>query len=91
MAYTPRYSKRFAKAFKVVSAADRKRIAKAIEKLAADPFPEGKSVKRLQGPKDEFYRLRVGDWRIIYDVSGEDLDILDLVPRGELEKAVKRL
>ena len=91
MAYTPRYSKRFAKAFKAVSAADRKRIAKAIEKLAADPFPEGKSVKRLQGPKDEFYRLRVGDWRIIYDVSGEDLDILDLVPRGELEKAVKRL
>ena len=91
MAYTPRYSKRFAKAFKAVSVADRKRIAKAIEKLAADPFPEGKSVKRLRGPKDEFYRLRVGDWRILYDVSSENLDILDLVPRGELEKAIKRL
>ena len=91
MAYTLRYSKRFAKAFKAVSAADRKRIAKTIEKLAADPFHEGKSVKRLRGPKDEFYRLRVGDWRILYDVSGEDLDILDLVPRGEPEKAVKRL
>ena len=91
MAYTLRYSKRFAKAFKAISAADRKRIAKAMGKLATDPFPEGKSVKRLQGPKDEFFRLRVGDYRILYDVSGGNLDILDLVPRGELEKAVKRL
>ncbi len=91
MAYTLRYSKRFAKAFGAISAQDRKRIAKAVGKLAADPFPEGKSVKRLRGPKDEFFRLRVGDWRILYDVSGENLDILDLVPRGELEKAVKRL
>ena len=91
MAYTLRHSKRFTKAFKAISAQDRKRIARDIEKLAEDPFPEGKSVKRLRGLKDEFYRLRVGDYRILYDVSGENLDVLDLVPRGELEKAVKRL
>ena len=75
MAYTLRYSKRFAKVFKALSAADRKRIGKAIEKLAAGPFPQGKSVKRLQGPKDEFFRLRVGDYRVLYDVRGENLDI----------------
>lgn len=82
MTHTLRCSKRFTKAFKAISAADRKRIHKAIEKLAENPFPKGKSVKRLQGPKDEFFRLRVGDWHIPYEVTGKNLDILDLVPPG---------
>lgn len=91
MAYALRYSKRFAKAFKALSAEVRKRIYKAIEKLSSNPLPSGKTVKRLRDPKDEFFRLQVRDWRILYDISGENLDILDLVPRGELEKDIEKL
>lgn len=91
MAYTLRYSQRFAKAFKALPADHREHVYKAVERLGDDPFPRGKSVKRIKGPKDEFFRLRVGDYRVLYSVRGECVDIEDLVYRSDLDKAVKRL
>jgi mRNA-degrading endonuclease RelE of RelBE toxin-antitoxin system len=48
----------------------------------------GKSVKTIQGAGDPFRRLRVGDYRIMYDVIDEDRGILVLgiVHRGDLER-----
>lgn len=42
---------------------EKRRIVEAIERL-----PDGTDVKRLQGHND-LYRLRVGDYRIIYTVD----------------------
>ncbi len=52
-----------------------------IEQLATDPFGAS-NVKKLTGR--EGYRLRVGDWRVIYEVHGDRLVILVLAvaPRG---------
>ncbi|PKO41995.1 MAG: addiction module toxin RelE [Betaproteobacteria bacterium HGW-Betaproteobacteria-3] len=52
-----------------------------IEQLASDPFGAS-NVKKLTGR--EGYRLRVGDWRVIYEVHGDRLVILVLAvaPRG---------
>ena len=41
----------------------------AIEALADDPRPPG--CRKLAGRKDE-WRIRVGDWRVIYRVEGEE-------------------
>lgn len=55
---------------------DRKWIPKiltAIEALADTPQPHG--CKKLVG-SEHTYRIRVGDYRIIYDLQGDKLVIL---------------
>ena len=42
------------------------RIVAAIEQLTANPFPSG--VRKMQGGEHS-YRLRVGDYRVVYEVS----------------------
>jgi mRNA interferase RelE/StbE len=56
---------------------DRERISTAIEEL-----PDG-DVRRLRGP-DRLWRLRVGEWRVIFDRQAKEkvIDILAIRPRG---------
>ena len=42
------------------------RILKRIEVLAMEPRPSG--VKKLEGAVD-LWRIRVGDWRVVYRIS----------------------
>ena len=46
------------------------RIVAAVESLSLDPFPSG--VKKLRGG-EATYRLRVGDYRIVYEVFSDHL------------------
>ncbi len=48
-------------------AEDLGRIVAAIQQLGNNPRPSG--AKKLRGP---IYRIRVGDWRIIYAVFDKD-------------------
>jgi len=50
-----------------------RRVARAIDGLASDPRPDG--VKKLEGP-DELYRVRTGDYRILYQIRDAVLLIL---------------
>lgn len=54
---------------------DIKKIAKKIDKLASNPFPPGS--KKLEG-KEEVYRIRQGDYRILYSVFEKKLIVLVL-------------
>gem|GEM_PF-5378683 len=47
----------------------------------------GKKVKTIQGKTDAFHLLRVGDFRIMYEVVENDqvLLVLGIVNRSELE------
>ncbi len=51
------------------------RLKHRIDILAENPFPRG--VKKLSA-QENFYRLRIGDYRIIYQVQGKALLILIL-------------
>ena len=51
------------------------RIVRETKALAEDPFPQG--ARKLKGEEGK-YRLRVGDYRIIYTVDTELLEI-DLI------------
>ena len=57
----------------------RDRILAGIKKL-----PLG-DVKKLQG-YEYFYRLRIGDYRIIYKFNGNTIIVSDVLPRGEAYK-----
>lgn len=67
-------------------------MRRALERLAAGAAGpgrvRGKSVKTIQGVADSFHRLRVGDYRVLYDVIVEDrvLLVLGIVHRADLER-----
>jgi len=42
-------------------------------------------IKRLRGLRRPQYRLRVGDIRVFYDVSGATVEILAIVSKSEAE------
>ncbi len=50
-----------------------RRIAAAIDRLAVDPRPSG--VRKLTGA-DNLWRIRVGDYRIVYEIEDDRLVVL---------------
>lgn len=71
---------------------DRRRLERAIDALGANPRPAGKLVKAIQGPHDEFLRLRVGDFRVLYEIFDADRVVLihGIVNRRELEEWLRQ-
>lgn len=69
------------KDIKRLDAQTRNRILKGINKL-----PDG-DVKRLQGYSN-YYRLRVGDFRVIYIWEDNIITIAAVLPRGEAYKRI---
>jgi len=59
---------------------DRQRVDKAILALADNPYPSGS--KRLKGKARGLLRLRVGDYRVIYQVRPAEL-IVAIVRVGQ--------
>jgi len=59
-------------------------VRRKLEQLAIDPFATNLDVKKLQNRSG--YRLRIGDWRVIYEIRNEELIILvmKIAPRGEV-------
>lgn len=74
------YSKQAVKFLKKQPASIRERIRNAIQNL-----PSG-DVKKLQGR--DGYRLRVGDYRIIFDRNGNIIYINKIDNRGQIYKEV---
>ncbi len=57
-----------------------------MERIAEDPFASHPNVTKLQNR--DGYRLRVGDWRVIYEIQKDKVLILVLKigSRGEVYK-----
>jgi len=57
-------------------------IRSKIDLLAQDPYAANNNVKKLVGRPG--YRLRVGDWRVIYDLDNGlcVLSVERIAPRG---------
>jgi mRNA interferase RelE/StbE len=60
------------------------RIRRSLDDLATNPYAEHLDVTKLQNRPG--YRLRVGDWRVIYEIENDELIILVLRigSRGEV-------
>ena len=67
--YNVRIKRSAAKELEAVPPKDRKRIARRIEGLAAEPRPQG--CEKLSG--EEKYRLRQGAYRILYEIVDQEL------------------
>ena len=62
-----------ARAFAKLDARARRRIARRIDSLAVDPRPSG--AQKLRGA-DDIWRLRVGDFRVLYSIHDQLLLVL---------------
>jgi mRNA interferase RelE/StbE len=61
-------------------------IREKMEQVAVDSFASIANSKKLQGRSG--YRLRVGDWRVIYEINKDQVVIIvmKIAPRGEVYK-----
>lgn len=78
------YSKSARIALKTMSRNTAKLIMEKIEALAADPMATNNNVKKLTDHPG--YRLRVGDWRVVYTIHEQALLIVvvRIAPRGDV-------
>ena len=76
-----------AKELRALSAEPRRAIGYAIHKLSTNPRPQ--NAKKLAGTADRYrYRIRIGDWRVVYSI--EDRKLMVLVLRVADRKDVYR-
>jgi mRNA interferase RelE/StbE len=61
-------------------------IREKLNQVANDPFTFIPNAKKLQGRPG--YRLRIGDWRVIYEINQDEITIIvmKIAPRGEVYK-----
>ena len=56
-------------------------------RLAQDPIPDGKRIKKLKGYSAPLYRLRAGDYRVVFQRKGARIDIVRVLSKGDFERA----
>jgi len=64
----------------------RKQILADCTRLGKDPVPDGKRIKKLQGYKVNIYRLRAGDYRVVFTRSGTRIDIVRILSKPDFQR-----
>ena len=72
MSFSVEFTSAAARQVKKLPRRARDQVLSAVEGLAADPRPHG--AKKLVG-EDTAWRIRVGDYRVIYDVFDAELTV----------------
>lgn len=62
------------------------RMLEAVESLAKDPYPSG--VRKLTG-SEHSYRIRVGDYRIVYNIRSSIL-VIEIIRVGHRKNVYDR-
>lgn len=85
MGYTIHITRAYAKRFARLPANIQRLIDSKVKAVAAAPY-EAQNVKQLKGT--DAYRLRIGDWRVVYELHDEVLVmlLLEVDSRGGIYK-----
>ena len=75
MKYAFRFTTAAHRQLRAISRPDAMRILTALTALGDDPYREDAGVKKLTGPSG-LYRLRVGSFRVAYQINDGELVIL---------------
>jgi mRNA interferase RelE/StbE len=52
----------------------KERVDTAIDGLSLDPRPDG--VRKMKGANPPFWRIRIGDYRVIYRIDDESKEVV---------------
>ena len=89
MNWTIKLSSTTEKKYKKLDKNMKKRVKEALEELVQSENPKFyRHVKPLTGQLKGFYRLRVGDFRVIFSilVDKKIIAVVNIVPRGDAYK-----
>ena len=75
------YSKTAAKSIRSLDRRVKERVKAGIEKI-----PEG-DICKIQG-YSRLYRLRIGDYRVLFEMTDDEIYIDDVLPRGRAYKRI---
>ena len=78
------YSKQALKFLTKINRAEAEKIVQKIDQYASNPRELKNHVKKLRGVP--FYRLRIGDYRVVFDENGIILNIIKIDNRGNVYK-----
>ncbi len=85
-------SKAFIKELDDIPAEVALEIVERLKILKVAPLPFGKSlIKKLRGFTPPLYRLRVGEYRVLYRIIKNQVIVLKIIARKQLERELKRL
>jgi mRNA interferase RelE/StbE len=87
LAYRVEFSTAAERQFKGLPRSVQARVTSRVDRLAEDPRPPGS--KRLSGSQD-LYRIRIGDYRVIYAIEHEVLLVL-VLKIGHRREVYRRL
>lgn len=68
-----------------------KKILDYIRLLEENPFPRGKLIKKLKGTKANYYRLRIDKYRVFFRIQEDQVVILRILSKEDVEKIIKAL
>ena len=76
-------SRAFQKQFKDLDASFQERVRKALRELSENPFKSRPraDIKLLINTHPQKYRLRIGNFRIVYYVMGDTVKIIEIFRR----------
>jgi mRNA interferase RelE/StbE len=77
------YTRRAVRDLAGLPAADGKRIRERLKAYAVAPDAAGQDVKPIKGAPGDF-RLRSGDWRALFTVSGDEMTVYQIGHRREV-------
>jgi mRNA interferase RelE/StbE len=69
----------------------REKVQRDLKNLQTSPLPSGTQIKRLKGFRPPIYRLRSGNFRVLYRIREGEVTILRVIDRKILERIIKRL
>ncbi|MCR5041709.1 MAG: type II toxin-antitoxin system RelE/ParE family toxin [Clostridia bacterium] len=69
----------------------RDRYEDALREMIAGEHPEKVDVKRIKGRQGDYYRIRLGQWRVIYTVVNGKVVVVETILAGARGDVYKKL
>lgn len=74
-----------------LSVADRDHVTDDLRSLADDPIGGPPRIKRLKGFRFPLYRLRSGDYRVLYRIDEAIVTVMRVINRRDLDRTLRQL
>ena len=72
----------------------REQYEDAIKELLVADHPEKVDVKRIKGKRNDYYRIRLGEYRVVYAIINEKIVVINTMlagARGDINKKMSGL
>lgn len=69
----------------------REEYKSAIKELLVGEHPEKVDVKRIKGKKNDYFRIRLGGWRVVYAVINGKIIVINTLLAGSRGDVYKKM